>query len=74
MTETIFGMSGCFSVSQGQEMKDLTASSGCKATSGCQKPRKQRLITKNVTGVSVVFGLALLQISRLNKANESVFA
>ena len=36
MTETIFGMSGCFPVSQGQEMKDLTASSGRKATRGCQ--------------------------------------
>ena len=36
VSETIFGMSGCFPVSQGQEMKDLTASSGRKATRGCQ--------------------------------------
>ena len=36
MSETIFGMSGCFPVSQGQEMKDLTASSGLKAAGGCQ--------------------------------------
>jgi hypothetical protein len=28
--ETIFGMSGCFPVSKGQEIKDLTASSGLK--------------------------------------------
>ena len=41
VTKTIFGASGCFLVSQGQEtawqeMKDLTASSGHKATRGCQ--------------------------------------
>ena len=37
VSETIFGMSGCFPVSQGQEMKDLTASSGRKATNFCWK-------------------------------------
>ena len=38
VTESIFGMSGCFPVSQGQEMKNLTASSVRKATAtrGCQ--------------------------------------
>ena len=55
MSETIFGMSGCFPVSQGQEMKDLTASSGRKATRGCQcsfsaqvrlkkQPRVQKIV------------------------------
>jgi hypothetical protein len=32
VTETIFGISGFFSVSQGQEMKDLPASRGLMAT------------------------------------------
>ena len=36
VTETIFGMRERFLVSQGLEMKDLTASSGRKATRGCQ--------------------------------------
>ena len=36
VTKTIFGASGCFSVSQGQEIKDLIASSGHKAMGGCQ--------------------------------------
>ena len=34
--ETIIGTSGCFLVSQGQEMKDLTASGGRKAMRGRQ--------------------------------------
>ena len=33
MSETIFGMSGCFPVSQGQEMKNLTVSRGRKGES-----------------------------------------
>ena len=47
VTETIFGMSGCFPVSQGQEMKDLTASSGRKATRGCQCSFSARVWPKN---------------------------
>ena len=47
VTETFFGMSGCFPVSQGQEMKDLTASSGRKATRGCQCSFSARVWPKN---------------------------
>jgi hypothetical protein len=47
VTETIFGMSGCFPVSQGQEMKDLTASSSRKATRGCQCSFSARVWPKN---------------------------
>ena len=47
VSETIFGMSGCFPVSQGQEMKDLTASSGRKATRGCQCSFSAQVRLKN---------------------------
>ena len=47
VSETIFGMSGCFPVSQGQEMKDLIASSGRKATRGCQCSFSAQVRLKN---------------------------
>ena len=47
VSETIFGMSGCFPVSQGQEMKDLTASSGRKAMRGCQCSFSAQVRLKN---------------------------
>ena len=47
VTKTIFGMSGCFPVSQGQEMKDLTASGGRKAMRGCQCSFSAQVWPKN---------------------------
>ena len=47
VSETISGMSGCFPVSQGQEMKDLIASSGRKATRGCQCSFSAQVWPKN---------------------------
>ena len=45
--KTIFGASGCFPVSQGQEIKDLTASSGHKAMRGCQCSFSAQVWPKN---------------------------